>query len=159
LLISRPKKDFHFQETTMQITSSCDILIQLLRGEISAVETYNQAIEKFENKPTATELTRMRDDHIEAMTNLSKRVQAFGGEPVTGSGPWGNFAAAVTGTAKVIAPATALEALKIGEEHGVGQYEKALTNDDVNDECKDKIAARFVLSLGTTNRALASASL
>jgi uncharacterized protein (TIGR02284 family) len=105
---------------------------------------YNQAIEKFENKPAETDLKRMRDEHIEAMTSLSKWVEEFGGEPATGSGPWGTLASAVTGAAKVIGPATALDALKRGEDHGVSEYEKALTSDDVSPECKEMILAEFL---------------
>jgi len=125
-------------------TCDIDTLNQLLRGETSAVETYNQAIEKFEHKTTATELKRMRDDHIRAMKSLSDRVLEFGGEPATGSGAWGTFAGAITGTAKAFGPAIVLEALKKGEEHGVSEYETALANVDVNTECKNLFRSEFL---------------
>jgi hypothetical protein len=66
-------------------------------------------------------------------------VSHFGGEPAESSGPWGAFAAAVTGMAKALGPATVLSALRQGEEHGINEYEDALHNEKVNPACKDMI--------------------
>src|SRR5262245_58284213 len=47
-------------------TKTTDTLNSLLRGEISAVETYLQAEDKFAGDADAESLRRMRDDHQEA---------------------------------------------------------------------------------------------
>lgn len=120
-------------------THTCDVdaLNKLLRGELSAVETYDQAIGKFENKPAASDLRRIREEHSRAAGEIRTRVARFGGQPSESSGPWGSFATAVTGAAKVLGPETVLAALKKGEEHGISEYEEALANKDVNAECKE----------------------
>lgn len=121
--------------------ASCDTdaLNALLRGELSAVETYEQAMEKFEDQHILTDLQKIHEQHAHAAQALRERVAHFGGEPSAGSGPWGAFAAAITGTAKVIGPATALCALRQGEEHGINEYEGALKNEEVDSECKEII--------------------
>jgi hypothetical protein len=116
-----------------------DELNSLLRGEISAVETYQQALGKFEWKYTedvVKELRRILSEHQSAVDTLHTRVVDLGGTPSEGSGAWGVFTAAVTGTAKILGPQTTISALRQGEEHGVGDYEKSFTKDDVSPECK-----------------------
>jgi len=124
----------------------CDVdaLNQLLRGELSAVETYDQAIEKFAGKPGQSDLKAIREEHSRAVSTIKDQVTKFGGEPSTSSGVWGAFATAVTGTATLIGPDTVLAALKKGEEHGIGDYEKAIANPDVNAECKEVFSSQLL---------------
>ena len=70
-----------------------------LRGELSAVETYDQALGKFTgNDPVSVvrELRRIRDEHEAAVVALRARVTNQGGTPSEGAGVWGVFATAVT---------------------------------------------------------------
>ena len=113
-----------------------EALNSLLRGEISAVQTYEQALSKFEQTDHKTTLTQIRDEHTKAVSVLREHVRTHGGEPSTDSGPWGTFASLVTGAAKVVGPQSVLAALKQGEEHGISQYEKALEADALAGECK-----------------------
>jgi rubrerythrin len=116
-----------------------DALNALLRGELSAVETYDQAAAKFEDQKVLADLRKIRDEHARAAGALREKVVRFGAEPSEGSGPWGAVAAAVTGAAKALGPSTALSALRQGEEHGINEYEDALKNDGVHPDCKDLI--------------------
>jgi len=127
-------------------TVVCDIdaLNALLRGEVAAVETYDQVIAKFTGQPQAVELQRIRDEHTEAAAVLRERVRHFGGDPSEGSGVWGKLTAAITGTAKIFGPAAALGTLKQGEEYGIGQYENALTDPEIDAEDKDLIRYRLL---------------
>ena len=127
----------------LRTASSADIdaLNSLLRGEMSAVETYDQAHGKFTNRPVLLELNRIRDEHRDSVSVLRGKVRDCGGEPSESSGPWGTFAQAVTGTAKVMGPVSVLATLKQGEEHGISDYEKILHDDDVAEDCKDLIQA------------------
>jgi uncharacterized protein (TIGR02284 family) len=102
----------------------------LLRGEISAVETYDMALDKVEDEPGAQELRRIQADHQEAVSVLRQRVALEGETPDDGSGAWGAFAKTVQGTANVFGNHAALKALKEGEEHGLKEYRSALSNDD-----------------------------
>ena len=121
-----------------------DNLNKLLRGELSAVETYEQALSKFEGQPIGEDLRELRDEHQQAVSHWEERIRHFGAEPAASSGAWGIFTAAVTGTAKIIGPATVLEALKKGEGQGIGDYEEALENPKVDAECKTMIRDRFL---------------
>jgi len=129
-----------------QDTVICDIdaLNSLLRGEVAAVETYDQVIVKFDGQPQAVELQRIRDEHNEAAAVIRERVRHFGGDPAEGSGIWGKVTAAITGTAKVFGPAAALGTLKQGEEYGIGQYENALNDPEIDCEDKDLIRNRLL---------------
>jgi uncharacterized protein (TIGR02284 family) len=99
-------------------------LNELLRGVISAVETYRQALEKLGDEPGSEVLRRNLMDHEAAARLVSAEVQKFGGTPTTDSGAWGVWAKTVTGTAKVLGDTAALKALKEGEEHGLKEYEE-----------------------------------
>lgn len=118
-------------------TTDVDSLNSLLRGEISAVDTYEQALRKFdapEEAATAKALKQIRDEHSQAVGVLTDRVKGLGGKPSEGAGVWGVFAGTVTAGAKLIGPVTAMAALKQGEEHGIAQYEKTLENKELSTE-------------------------
>jgi uncharacterized protein (TIGR02284 family) len=127
----------HWSEGTMQ--KSTDTLNGLLRGELSACETYQQAMQKVGTEAGATELKRIHDEHRKAANTLREHVHQHGGKPDQGSGAWGTFSKAVTGTAKVFGNTAALKALKEGEEHGIKDYEAALKEESLPSECKELI--------------------
>jgi uncharacterized protein (TIGR02284 family) len=127
-------------------TQAVDELNHLLRGELAAVETYDQSLPKFEEYPAAAqELRRIRDDHRETAQLLRDHVMKSGGTPSDGSGPWGGFVQAVTGTAKILGPSTTLAALKHGEEHGIKEYEQALEKPELPAECRELIRERLLV--------------
>jgi uncharacterized protein (TIGR02284 family) len=111
-------------------------LNSLLRGEMSAIETYRQAIEKMDNEAGAEELHWLRTEHRDAADALWHHVEQHGGKPSEDSGPWGTFAKAVEGTAKLFGNAAALKALKEGEEHGLKDYEDALRDHELPADCQ-----------------------
>lgn len=116
-----------------------EVLNKLLRGEISASETYTQAIEKFAGQPELSSLKQYREDHVDACNHLRRHVHDKGGQPDTHSGAWGAFAKAVEGTAKAFGKTAALKALKEGEEQGVSDYESALEDNSLPSECRSLI--------------------
>ncbi|MCW1924742.1 PA2169 family four-helix-bundle protein [Luteolibacter arcticus] len=121
----------------MNATHECiDVCNSLLKGELSAIETYNQALEKFEGETERTALRAIAGDHEKSASRLREHLSDMGAEAATDSGAWGSFAKAVEGTAKLLGESPALAALQQGEEHGVNEYEEALSNPDVMDEIK-----------------------
>lgn len=118
---------------------AAETLTALLRGELSAVATYDLAIGTFEGGHIAAELNRIRDAHRSAAAALRDRLTAHGGVPPESSGPWGVFAPAVASATAAVGPATVLYALKRGEEHGIGEYEAALSDERVQADCKNLI--------------------
>lgn len=124
---------------TSQSEECINICNRLLRGEISAIETYTQAIDQFKDEPEVSLLEDLRRDHIASANRLRENVHSMGGEPSNDSGIWGTWAKAVEGTARLAGNTAALKALQEGEEHGESEYEAALENDDVWASCKDMI--------------------
>jgi uncharacterized protein (TIGR02284 family) len=127
----------------MQTTTATgtDTLNSLLRGEMSAIETYRQALEKITDEAAAgvEKLRAIKRDHRDAADELWHHVGSQGEKPAEGSGAWGAFAKAVEGTAKVFGNVAALNALKEGEVHGQRVYQAALDDRDVPAEIKQRL--------------------
>lgn len=109
------------------ISSSNDTVINnlnsLLRGEISAVETYNQAITHLENEPVA-DLIANRDCHAKRVALLKSNIAQHGGTPDATSGMWGSLTKLVEQGAAIISAKTVIAALEEGEDRGLAQYRK-----------------------------------
>ncbi|MGQ0640666.1 MAG: DUF2383 domain-containing protein [Gemmatimonadaceae bacterium] len=123
---------------------SVDQLNSLLRGEISAQETYTQAIERLgiEGRDEAEVLRQIAREHTGAVVRLRDAVVRAGGKPDETSGVWGAFARAVEGTAKAFGDKAAIKALKEGEEHGLKDYKEAV--DDVDSGARQIIVADLI---------------
>jgi uncharacterized protein (TIGR02284 family) len=120
-------------------------LNKLLRGELSAVETYNQVVDRYGSETGGEDLKRLRSDHQDAVAVLKDLVMKAGGSPATSSGVWGDWAKAVTGAAKALRENdAAFSALKQGEEHGVSEYESALKDEDLTESDKSTIRDRLL---------------
>ena len=128
----------------MKTDEQISTLNELLRGELAATETYQQAMAKVGSGPGAAELRQLHDEHREAANTLRQHVHSLGGKPDQGSGAWGNFAKAVEGVAKLLGNTAAFKALKEGEEHGLKSYEKALADDSLPEECKNLIRTELL---------------
>lgn len=99
-----------------------DQLNHFLRGELSAVETYKQAIGKLTNYAHLQKLEQCLLSHEERVSELRRKVQQLGGNPEEGSGLWGAFAMLVEGSAKLLGETAAINALESGEDHGLADY-------------------------------------
>jgi uncharacterized protein (TIGR02284 family) len=121
-----------------------ETLNSLLRGEISAIETYRQALEKLDGSRESAELRKIHDEHIAAANALRGHIHQGGGQPDKGSGAWGAFAKAVEGTAKLFGNAAAMKALKEGEKQGVSDYESALDDKELPAACRQLIQTQLL---------------
>jgi uncharacterized protein (TIGR02284 family) len=119
-------------------------LNSLLRGELAATETYQQAMAKVGNDPGSAELRKIHVEHREAANTLRQHVHQHGGQPDQDSGAWGTFSKAVEGTAKVFGNTAALKALKEGEERGMKDYSDALQDPNLPEECKSLIRTKLL---------------
>ena len=105
--------------------SSVDQLNSFLRGELAAVETYRLALDKLDpSSPARVELDLNMSSHQERVAMLSDAIIMLGGKPATSSGPWGTFAKAVEGSARVFGDKAAVSALEEGEDHGLKDYKR-----------------------------------
>lgn len=113
-----------------------ETLNSLLRGELAAVETYDQALDKFRDTPEESELERLRTAHVQTVDRLRQEIRKRGGAPSDSSGAWGWWAQTVEGAATMLGRTVALKALKEGEEHGVREYEEALEDENLDSESR-----------------------
>lgn len=98
-------------------------LSSLLRGEISAVETYDQAIKHLQHL-SINDLIANRDCHRKRVDLIANNIRQHGGIPDTTSGVWGSFARLVERGAALISDRTVVAALEEGEDRGLAQYRK-----------------------------------
>ncbi|MBK1817003.1 DUF2383 domain-containing protein [Luteolibacter yonseiensis] len=121
----------------MNNTQSCiEACNKLLRGEISAVETYTQALGKFDNSNSRSILQQIKEDHQRSADTLRSHLSEMGATPDSESGAWGKFAQAVEGVATLLGKSPAVAVLIQGEEHGIDEYEEALNDPGVMTEMK-----------------------
>ena len=106
-------------ETTVKTLNS------FLRGEISAIETYRQAIDKVQQPPIRAQLQESLRSH-ESRVNVLNRIEQLGGEPAVKSGPWGAFAKLVEGGASLLGDKAAVSALEEGEDRRREDYRREL---------------------------------
>ena len=117
-------------QSTTQGEQTTDKLNSFLRGEISAVETYRQALDKLKtsaHRPTLEECQRSHEYRVQL---LRQEIRRRGGTPAESSGPWGAFAKLVEGGAKLFGEKAAVAALEEGEDHGRDDYKRDLKDLD-----------------------------
>ncbi len=96
-------------------------LNSLLRGEISAVETYNQGIKQLE-KTSVDVLVTNRNCHSRRVDLIRSSIAQRGGTPDTTSGLWGGITMMVEKGAALISEKAVISALEEGEDRGLAQY-------------------------------------
>jgi demethoxyubiquinone hydroxylase (CLK1/Coq7/Cat5 family) len=114
----------------------CD---KLLRGELSAIESYTQALVKFGNHDDKKPLEQILASHENSASRLRQHIAEMGGMPSVSSGMWGDFATALESSAAMLGESPALAVLQAGEEHGIRQYEEALNDPRVTEDFKTVI--------------------
>jgi uncharacterized protein (TIGR02284 family) len=114
-----------------------------LRGELAAIETYRQALDKIRSQyasdPKFQQLEKMLREHEHAATELQSLVRRKGGNPETGSGAWGAWANTVMASASLLGDRAALKALKEGEESGIKQYRSLVDDTDTPADVRDTV--------------------
>lgn len=104
--------------------NNVDQLNSFLRGEISAVETYRQALDSLKTASVSTQLTECKRSHEERVSILTEEIRKLGGTPAQSSGAWGSFAKLVEGGAAALGEKAAIAALEEGEDHGNADYKR-----------------------------------
>lgn len=138
-----------------QTSRDIEKLNSFLRGELSAVETYDQAIEKLDDEPAIRQrLQALRDSHGVRVGELSSRIRALGGKPDETSGAWGGFAKLVEGGAKLFGKSAAIAALEEGEDHGKRLYEDDL--DELTEDTQGFIRSQIMPEQRRTHDALSA---
>lgn len=95
----------------------------LLKGELTAVETYNQALPKVENKEIASVLSDCLASHQARVGKLSDAIRDFGGTPDSDTGVWGSWAKMLSGSAATFGDDATVAALEQEEDAQASDYE------------------------------------
>lgn len=140
--ISRPASETSW--SGRRESSEVDGLNRCLRSELSAIETYRQALDRDRNQFGAElEFQRLSDilrDHEDAAARLREGIMRSGGEPSTDSGAWGTWSKIIMGAARLFGEKAALKASKEGEESGLEEYQRLLRNSNAPPEVYDLAA-------------------
>ncbi|MBX3040275.1 MAG: DUF2383 domain-containing protein [Bdellovibrionaceae bacterium] len=125
-------------------TDIADKINKVLRGELSAVEAYDQVLESFSEEPETSLLLHFRTEHDDSVRELKAMIQHEGRDPSEDSGVWGTVVSAIIGAGKLFGNHAALVALKEGEERGLEDYEALLQEDELGAEDRDIIRNKLI---------------
>jgi uncharacterized protein (TIGR02284 family) len=135
-------------------TTTIDALNSFLRGEMAAVETYEQAIAKISDPYVRQQLEECQRSHQMRVDILREEVEDLGGDPADSSGGWGAFANAWEGGAKIFGEEAAIAALERGEDHGLAQYRRDL--DKLDFDVRDLVEGDLLPEQERTHAILSS---
>lgn len=110
-----------------QHSPDVDTLNSFLKNELSAVDTYNQVIEKVDTPDVSSSLSALQQSHRRRAELLSQRIQALGGSPATSSGTWGGIAKMLQAGSKMFGEKAAVSTLEEGEDRGRDDYKRDLS--------------------------------
>lgn len=135
-------------------TQTVDQLNSFLRGELSAAETYRQALEKLPSSSNRLLFEQCARSHEQRVALLAREVRRLGGSPAEGSGAWGTFAKLVTGGAQAMGEKAAIMALEEGEDHGRNDYQRDL--DDLDPSARSVIVQQVLPEQLRTHSAMSA---
>ena len=110
--------------------ASIQKLQELLRGELSAVETYELALKSVSHVGLHRTLQEILVSHSRRIPQLREKITAMNGEPPQSSGIWGAFAKVFQVGADILGDRAAIGALEEGEDRGVEVYAEDMTGVD-----------------------------
>lgn len=114
---------------TTLTSAQLSTLNSFLRGEISAVETYSEAIQQ-SNGEDDDLLAENRNCHGRRVKLLRETIAEAGGEPAASSGTWGNFTSLMEKGAALISKHMIFAVLEEGEDRGLKMYRNYDEDDD-----------------------------
>ena len=104
------------------MSNQVDSLNALLKGELSAVQTYDMVLDKAKTPHVISTLSNCKACHAKRVDKLTELVERSGGTPATDAGAWGAFAKLVEAGAVIVGEGPAIGSLQEGEDHGIELY-------------------------------------
>jgi hypothetical protein len=108
-------------------------LDSFLRGELSAVGTYQMALSRLAESRHTGALREALASHERRAEALKSHIRSGGGTPAESSGIWGAFAKLYEGGMAMFGEKAAISALESGEDHGIDDFKRGL--DDLDPVC------------------------
>jgi hypothetical protein len=142
-----------------------ETLNKLLKNELSATETYQQAVDKLKEDVSLGEAEHLQpiySAHKDAVSSLQALIHRLDGIPCEDSGAWGTWAKIVLEGANMLGTKVALKALQEGEKNGADDYEKFLKGTELSSDVRALIETKLLPEqqshIRTLDRLLDSAS-
>ena len=120
---------------------------KLLKEELSAMETYQQALDKFKvtgGQFMTNSLTPIMGAHRVAVSSLEALITKLGGTPQKGTGVWGSWAKLVLEGASLLGKQSTVMVLLEGEKIGEGDYQEALKDVTLSSELRTLIETKLL---------------
>jgi len=124
-------------------------LEKLLKNELSAMETYQQVLDKLRADVALSEaenLMPIYEDHKAAVSSLQALTTRFGGTPTEVSGAWGVWAKLMLDGANILGNEVVLKALHEGETIGDKDYKEALLDTELPSDIRSLIETKLLLA-------------
>jgi uncharacterized protein (TIGR02284 family) len=124
-----------------------EALNKLLKNELSASETYQQAVDKLKENVSLGEAEHLQpiyEAHKDAIASLQALIQRLGGTPCEDSGAWGAWAKIVLEGANMLGKKVVLKALQEGEKSGAEDYEKVLQDTELSSDVRALIETKLL---------------
>ncbi len=106
----------------MNATETVEQLNSFLRGELSAIESYEEALCGRPGLSQKHELGQCMASHLQRAQMLREKIESMGGTPAGSSGVWGTLAKLVEKGAVSLSDAVTVRALEEGEDIGLKDY-------------------------------------
>ncbi|WP_347989577.1 DUF2383 domain-containing protein [Methylomonas sp. AM2-LC] len=126
-----------------------ELLNKFLKDELSATETYQQALDKLKENAdlgNSEYLSPIFYEHKEAVSSIQALINQLGGTPSEDSGVWGSWAQIVVDGAKLLGNSATLKVLQEGEKNGADDYEKALLDTELSVDIRTLIESKLLVS-------------
>jgi Domain of unknown function (DUF2383) len=120
---------------------------KLLKDELSATETYQQALDKIRvtgGQFMTNSLTPILDAHKSAVSGLEAQITKLGGLPQKDTGVWGGWAKLVMEGASLLGKQSTIKVLLEGEKNGEGDYQEALKDTTLSSEVRTLIETKLL---------------
>ncbi len=103
-------------------------LNSLLKGELSAVESYEIALKHAKTDHVIAAFNDCMQCHAKRANALSGLITQMGGEPALKSGAWGAFAKTVEAGSAILGEGPSIGSLQEGEDQGIELYKAEMKN-------------------------------
>ncbi|MDO9104191.1 MAG: DUF2383 domain-containing protein [Methylovulum sp.] len=120
---------------------------KLLKNELSATETYQQALDKFREDVElgdSEHLMPIYEQHKEAVASLQSLTSRLGGTPAETSGVWGTWAKIILGGANMIGKEAVLKTLLEGEKSGLADYQEVLQDTELLPDIRSLVEPKLL---------------
>lgn len=124
-----------------------ETLNKFLKDELSATESYQQALDKLRDAVglgESKDLMPINEAHQKAVSSLQALIHRLGGTPCENSGAWGTWAKIIQGGANLLGKGAALRVLQEGEKNGAESYTKALDDTELPSDIRALIETELL---------------